>query len=108
MYIVPYPKGGDYPSDLDSLIAWDCDYFREGNPGLRIARYKDAELGDFSACRLFTFDDADRGYYMLHGYATEEKASFAFVLVARSAEERAASEAAYLELLKSFVYMDKE
>ena len=108
MYINPVKKGGDYPTDLESLIAWDVDFFKERNPGLVVTYYKDIELGDMSACKVYSFDDESRQYFMLSGYATKTNASFVFVLIARSREERAGNEGAYEELLRSFVYLDKE
>ena len=108
MYINPFAKGGDSPEDLEGFIEWDLEYFRDRNPGLAVKRYKDLELGDFSPCRLYLLDDPERGYYMLHGYASEPGAIFVFVLVARGAEERSAFEGAYEDLLASFVYMDVE
>ena len=108
MYINPVKKGGEFPADLESLIAWDIAFFKERNPSLAVKYYKDFELGDMGLCKAYSFDDESSQYYMLYGYATKTNASFVFVLIARSREERAENEVAYEELLKSFVYLDKE
>jgi hypothetical protein len=108
MYINPVRKGGDYPTDLDALIKWDTEFYKQNNPGLVISYYKDFELGDHSIAKVYYFDDEKRKYNMFFGYVTEQNASFVFVLSARSIEERSNYEKAYSDLLKSFIYMNKK
>lgn len=106
--IKPFQKGGEYPDTVDSLIRWDLGSALENIPGLVATYYKDIELGDFTSCKVFKVDDDDRKNYLLQGYVTEKRASFVFVLMARSKEEREQNEKPYTELLASFVYMEKE
>jgi len=107
MYVNPFPEGSA-PEGLEAFAEWDLDFFREGNPGLRASFLEEVELGDFSPCEVYSLDDEAKGYYMLHGYAVEPGASFAFVLVARGREERNANLEAYRSLLRSFVFMEKD
>jgi len=107
MYINPVVKGNGYPSTIDELIQWDTDFYKKNNPSLVITYYKDFELGDSKKARGYYFDDKQKGYYLLFSYITEEKASFVFVMSARSIEERIENENAYAELLKSFIYINK-
>jgi len=108
MYINPVRKGNGYPTDLESLIKWDTDFFKANNPSLVITYYKDFELGNGNKAKGFYFDDENRKYYMIYSYITEENASFVFVLIARSKEERVDYEESYINLLKTFTYMNKD
>lgn len=108
MYINPVRKGDGYPTEQDSLIKWDTDYFKANNPGLVITYYKDFELGDGKTAKAYYYDDDGRKYYMTYAYITEENASFIFVLIARSKDERTQNEDAYAKLLKSFIYINKK
>jgi len=108
LYVSPFPKGGDVPRDLQAFIDWDLNWYQENSPSLRIQFWEELELGDFRPCYVFRLDDPDPGYFMLRGYAEGDRAFFAFVLVARSPDERLSNEEAYGSLLRSFVYMEKE
>jgi len=108
MFINPVMKGNGYPSDLESLIKWDIDYYKENTPGLIVEYYKDIVLGDKQKAKAYIYNDKNRNYYSISAYVCEKNASFVFVLVDRSIEDRKKHEKAFEELLSSFIYMNKE
>ena len=108
MFINPVRKDNGYPIDLEALIKWDIDYYIENTPGLIVEFYKDIILGANKIAKLYTFNDSRKGYYSISAYICEENASFVFVLVDRSLEDRKKHEKSFEELLASFIYMNKK
>lgn len=107
MYINPVEKREGYPATLNELISWDIAFFTERNPGLRIEKHGEIQLEGDRSVPVYAFTDNDRGYYMLHAYSVEDKASFMFVLIARSVKERTQCEPAYHDLIRSFRYINQ-
>jgi len=108
IFINPIKKGNGFPSDIDSLIKWDIDFYIQNTPGLVVNYLKDFLLGDGKIAKAYTFDDKGKNYYSMSAYVCEENASFVFVLVDRSVSDRNSHLSAFGELLKSFVYMNKK
>ncbi len=108
MYINPVEKREGYPTTLSELVSWDISFFTERNPSLHISHHGEIRMEGDNIIPVYAFTDSERGFYMLHAYTIEEKASFMFVMIARSTKERTECEAAFHELVQSFRYLNQQ
>jgi hypothetical protein len=110
LYVSPTPriKAADEPASLTAFMQEDEGSFMASYPGILVKDLEPYNPGMGYVFPLRDLDDTVGGYYQALAYYESKGAFFVFVLACRSPEERAAARPALLELLSSFIYVDKE